>query len=494
MLRVVAVCVLVLSVPALASAQVSTLYYLPKSILLVSGTVTTRQAFGPDGTLAVSEPGAASVALGVGTDAAAYYYLSADAKRLSKATVALELSGAGIPTSVNATSEGQAGVILKNIAGLIGGLAARAGGLSFSASSPADAAYERQYPEEGKLRASIKASLSTLTATSVDLQTTMAAEVDAAKRKVLTERLADIRNGIAQLRADGEVSDTHFNAWRTRIEDKQEQVYQWVVDVDGLPLDSEVTGRTLAQIKQTAGGRAITPIIDTLRIVLTRTPVVVAAAAGAAVPKAGETSSSLYYRPASPMILSVYRLTADDRLQLVKQSVESVLSSSTPVATLPAPDTRWSTRTIAATFTAGALTKVTNTAASELAGATDALRGLSGDYLAGVRQSNEIAAEQQKAANQSMDAEIARLQKEKALVEARVAQQQALSLGPAKAEIESLETQIKTLTTQRTLADTQTGAAERDIIRLQNALTTLQIEQATLRQKLDALEKGGPGN
>lgn len=472
---------LLLSATAAMAQSVDTLYFLPKSVITISGTVTTKKTFTAEGLKDAVEPGPATVSLGVAADPTAHYIHRADSKLLSKQTYKLELA-AGMITGLNGVSEGQAGTILKSVIGLITGIARIGSGSLFSASSPAEVLYAGDFPELSTRRSNVRRSIETMLDKILALEQRLVAEPDLKKRADLRVEIEDLAKAVAHQRAEAEPLDAHFTAWKTRKEDARDQAYEWTLDITDLPVDG---GSKWKVLKDVTLGAQMKEIVDGLRIVVSReTPTLNSTAA---TPPSGTASDALYHRIAIPSVLRVYKVAGDGALVLAQRTTPLLLTSASPVGTLPAPDSKWSKRTVEATFTNGSLTKVGTESSSELAGATEALRGIPTEYLAGLKQANEIDVEERKLKLQGLDTQIERLKKVKEATELDLAQQQLLSVGNGKNSIAALETQIKLLETERALGDSRGAAADRNAIRLENELAKLQIEQAELRRKLEAL-------
>jgi hypothetical protein len=486
MIRPFVVIAMVLASAMSSHAQsVDTLYFLPKSVVTITGTVTTKNTFTASGLVKEAEPGAASVVAGIVADPTAHYFHRADTKLLSKHSYTLELSS-GVVAGINSVSEGQAGVILKNVLGIVAGIAKLAAGAPFTAASPVEQAYAGDFPELAKRRTAIKTAIGSMLDAANNLEGQLVVNTDPGKRQEMRLRIDDYVRAISRFRVEAETLDAHFTAWKTRKEDAKEQQYEWIIDADDLLDHSAVEGKKLPEILKAARPH-VAEVINRMRIVVSRQWTVPTSMP--AVPQTGGYTDSVFYRVPLPTTFRIYRVMQDDSLELVRQTSAGLLSAASPIGTAPAPDSKWSKRTVAATFQNGALTKVSAESGSELAAATEAVRGLPAEYLSVLKQTNEISAEQRKLSLNGIDAQLEKLKKQKEKAELELAQEQLVGVGAAKNAIAELETQIKLLETQRAMGDAQNAAGDRNTIRLENELTKLQIEQAELRKKLEALIK-----
>ena len=471
--------------PVAAQSPIDTLYFLPKTVVTISGTVSSKNNFTKDGLVRISEPGPATITTGVVADPSAYYYYRTDSKLLSKNSFTLELSEGGIISGVNSVSESQLGSILRNIVGIVTGLAKIGAGVAFAASSPAEDLYRGDFPELAKRRVMLKTAIDTMLDKMIALQRKLVDEADPKRRAALRDDIADVQKALSTLRVEADGSDAHFAAWKARAEDAQQQSYQWIIDSDDLLPQAAIPGKQLSELEKLASTQ-MRDVIQKLRVIVSlELPPLPTSAS----PQLGGHSDLLYHRVVTPSIIRLYRIRPNDSLELVTHTALPVFSKTSTVSALPSPDAKWSKRTLTATFADGALTKVSAETSSELAAATEALRGLPGDYLSSLKQANEVAAEQRTLSLQSIDNRIEQLKKQKELAEAALAQRQIVSVGSAKSTIVELETQIKLLETQRAFSDAQGSAADRNAVRLENEMAKLQLEQAELRRKLDALER-----
>src|SRR4030095_13188789 len=212
-------------------------------------------------------------------------------------------------------------------------------------------------------------------------------------------------------------------------------------------------------------------------------------------------SPSIYYRGVRPVQIAVYTLSPTNKPRLAKQSLEFVVGRRSPTMAYVVQNSKWANKSLGVTFTDGLLTKVSSENESELAGAAEALRGLPAEYLAAIKQANEIVSEQNKLDSSGIQRQIDDLKKQKELTETRITSGETANLAAMKTESDRLEAELKLLNSQRNLAvgqaipqDQTALSAQVQIIKLQNDLAEAQVKQLQLQQQLDELrQKMGGG-
>lgn len=489
--------------PAGAQAQeVRTSYFLPKSVISVSGTITTKNTFPGVATDGMIQGGSVdfgqlSIALTTVPDPAMPLVLLSESALLSKNTLSVELTSGGVLSAVNIKSEGMLGGIVKNIFGAAVSIAKVAGGLLMSSQPVAEQMYEREHSNEAKRRAQLKLAIQDATARLIDVEAKAVAEDKELARKALKERISSLKDSLANLREQLALADAHYAAWKSRLEDAKERRIEHLFDVDELPVDEPVralaastTGVTLDQVTKAAGEFAA--ITKETRVIVTQ---------GTAVAKnttvaPNTASAGVTYRSVRPVVLSIYMLDGLNRPVLSKQSLEFVTGAASPIASIAVHNAKWSTKSVGLVFTNGTLTKLSSEAGSELAGAAEAIRGVPAEYLGTLKQANEIIAERNKLGVSGLQGQIDELKKQKELTEARIASGESGDLAAMQAETARLDAELKLLTSQRALAGSQGVGADSasltllvQITKLQNDLAEAQMKQIELQQKLEELRR-----
>ncbi|HET9370038.1 MAG TPA: hypothetical protein VFO19_07310 [Vicinamibacterales bacterium] len=480
---------------AQGQAPVQVNYHLPKTTVVVKGTIVTKKTFQQDGSLQPSsEPTGTSVSLVTGPEYAART-MTLESSALAKTDTTVSLTTKGTLAGLNRTSEGQLGAIVKNIFGSIVSLAGAFGGRPFSLSGGAEALYEQEHGDLAALRRTLKTNLNATVARLGELATQLAKEADFAKAKQITDHMSLLDRHVKTLRHEADLLDTHFNAWRTRKEAKVEQTLELMIDADQLPIDAPIKklsddGSVIDPNNFSQSGE-FAPIAKRFRLVVTRLEPEMPK-----VPVPSGASNRVFYRAVRPVILRLYQITEDAKLVHVRDSQEYIVGERSEVMTLDLPTTKWSKRGIEVQFTDNALTKFGATQSSGVADTAEAVRQLSGEYLTALKQVNEIEAERRKLATVDIDRQIDEVKKQKDLFEAQVALGQAVNLEEAKSQLASLDLQVKTLEAQRTVAVGVANAgqiegltAQQQLLKLQNDLLKAQLEQIQLQRQLN----GGGG-
>lgn len=501
--------------PRIALAQeVKTRYFLPKSVVTLTATVTTKNTFPADpkagmtigGRIETTNP---SVTLATVADPAWPLALSSETALLSKNTVSVEVSAAGLLSSVNAKSEGVLGNVIKNVFGAVVSLTRGAAGIRMSAATDAENKYESDLPTHAKRRAEIKEYIGKATDQVLELEKKIISVDKHDERRALRLRVFDLQDALSDLRAELLLADAHFAAWKARMESAREARVEHVEDADDLPDDSGVAALAASKDKElmidavvnaactsfgvTTKGCPYGEIVRQTRVVVTQVPLSVEPDVRLDA-KPGQISPAIFYRTLRPIALSVYLLDGGNKPVRSRRSVEFVTGRRSPLMSVAVQNSKWSLKSIGVTFTNGALTKVTNETGSEIAGAAEALRGLPTEYLAAVKQANEIVSEDSKLKLAGVTAQIDQLKKQKELIEAQVVSGESGDLASMQAQTVRLDAELKLLTSQRALAGAQgPGASDTalavQMLTLQNALADAQLKQLQLQQQLEELRK-----
>jgi hypothetical protein len=485
-----------------ASAQevVPISYRLPTSMLLIKATSTTQKVFQADGTLKEDRSlSGVTFSLFLAVDTASRT-MTVSPKALAKTNTKITLSADGLLAGVNSTSEGQLGPIVRNIFGIALSAAGAGMGIPIANRDPAELLYELEHGESAAIRRSLRAAIKA----SVERTATAAAELSGAKdeatAKALMAEMDRLRRSTDILRKEEQNVALHYAAWRSRKQDKQDKVIEILTPVDDLPLDSTVKDAATSALtmkmlgagdatgcdnKKTAVTLASRMTCD-LGVILTRVE--------EDPPPTAEPPVSgpiVAYRLARPVRLRLYEAELGKPIRHIRDTIESVVGRRSALATLALPTTKWSKRTLEATFTSGALTSMSLESSSAVADATDALNKVSGDYLASLKQMNEIDAERRKAAGAVLEQKLNDLKKQKEIEESRIALDQALASEDAKGRLAAVEAEAKLLEAQRNalvgsalVGRIEQSSAEVQILKMQNEALKARIEELELRRKL----------
>lgn len=500
------VATLLLRAESAPAQDVSTKYFLSKSVVTVSGLVTTKATFPSDPAKGMIPGGSvetSQVAVTFTTvpDQSMPLVLLSGTALLSKNTVSIELTSSGMLAAVNAKSEGVLGTLVKNLFGAAVTIAKVAGGILMSTISDAEKKYATDHSSESARRESLKKAIQDATSKLIEVEAKAVAEDAEAPRKVLRERVEGLKQSLANLRAEWLLADAHYTAWKSRMEDAKDRRFEYVFDVDDLPGDdgvrslSETAGPISVKQLQDAAGSLAKTAVDA-RILLTQGNVL----AKNTEVKAGTASSAISFRTVRPVVLSIYLIDGTNKPVLSKRSLEFVTGSSSSVTSMPVHNAKWSTKSVGLTFSSGVLTKLTTETGSELAGATDAIRGLPAEYLGALKQANEIITENNKLSLSGVVAQIDELKKHKELIEARIASGEAADLATMQAETARLDAELKLLNSQRGFvagqgigADTSSLTLQVQLIKLQNDLAEAQVKQLNLQRELEELRRKAGG-
>ena len=497
-----------------AAPEVKTGYFLSKSIVTLTATVTTKSTFPADPRQGMTPAGSVEtsqvvVTLSSVADPDMPLILSSDAALLAKNTITVELTGAGLLASVNLKSEGALGGIVKNIFGAVVSLTKAAAGLRMSTATSPEQKYEVDQAEPAKRRNDLKTAIRTTTTSIFETEKMAIAAKTPEERKALKSRVADLQDSLENLRAHLLLADAHFAAWKARMEDAKDQRVEHAVDVDDLPDDtgivelaSSADPNILLDAVVAAActfdglvkkGCAFGEIVKQTRVVITQSSKIPDVKSETAKP--GDASSGVFYRAVRPATIAVYLLNGNNKPVLSKRSVEFVTGRRSPLMSLALSNSKWSTKSLGATFTGGALTKITSELGSELAGAAETLRGIPTEYLAAIKQAGEIVTERNKLDAAGVQAQIDELKKQKELTETRIATGESADLAAMQAQTARLDAELKLLTSRRALAGSQTVgdqatlALQVQMIKLQNDLVEAQVKQLQLQQQLEELRK-----
>jgi hypothetical protein len=505
--RVVSVCVLIAMCGALLGAAddppVSVKYRLPKSVLVVKGTIASKMVFKSTGGMeAKSEPTGVSATLVTSTEASTRD-LVLEASALAKTDTKVTLTEQGGLTGLTRVSEGQLGTIIKNIFGTIVSVAALASGVPIAATDPAEDQYQDEFAERAALRRETRANIALTVKQMVALGASLANESDPAKVKPMRERLEVLDRSLKLLRREGDLQDTHFSTWKTRKEAASEQAVEYVVDVDDLPADSVFpSGVPIDPNKLTEAAKALATITKQLRIVITRVePEPTPGPDGKPVPPPTYGNDVVVFRDVRPVVLRLYQVGADNKLVHVRESQEYIVGHRSALRALPLPTTKFSKRSVEAQWTGVSLTKVGFEASAKAGDIAEAIRQGPAELLSALKQANEIETERRKLSLVNLDRKLEQVKKEKEYEETRIALGQALNLEEAKSKLADLEIQVKTLEAQRLVTiggavgtasngQFESMNAQQQLLKLQNELLKAQVEQLELQAKLAAATAG----
>jgi hypothetical protein len=484
---------------AVAGDDVRIAYRLTNARVVVTGSVTSTRSFATG--FRESEPTEANMSLVLEPDATVLKFDPASSA-FSKDTIAVQVATGGALKSVNASSEGQLGVIVRNIfSAALGVGRILSGGAPFGTTSPAENRYQTEHGEQNTrrklLRAGIDAAVDVVAASGREAAT----ETNPAKLKALTSRIGALLEVIPTLRAELELLDARYSSWKTQFQDTQIEAVEYRLKVMDLPKDADLaklfTGtQTPASVSNSLSGTS-QAIFERLGVLITRLDD--GALAGPAAASATKTDV-IYHRLPRPVTFKWYELgNVGNTTELVLRNVstENVIDEWSPLEALPLSTSKWAKKTLSATFTdAGVLTQLSNERESEIAGATETVRALPSDYLGVLKQSNEIAEQQRKLSLQTIDAQVDRLNREKSQKEAALALREIDNVGELKAQISQLESQTKFLDAQRALtASGASGDAKRslqsdqELLKLENAIAAAKAERLELDAKLETLRR-----
>lgn len=510
-----AIVIAALAGPRAAGAQeVRTNYFLPKSIVTLAATVTTKNTFPDDPGRDMAprghvETNGVTVSLSNVPDPGWPLVLLSEPALLSKNTVSVEVSPTGLLTAVNARSEGLLGSIVKNVFGAIVSLSKAAAGLRMSTATDAEKKYERDERARSARRSELREQIARATTLIIELEKRLIAAEKAEERRGLRSRIDDVQRAVTDLRSELLLGDAHFSAWKARMEDAREERIEHIENVDDLPDDGPVQRLAangddsigIEEVKRAACTRDGVEIKNcAFGSVVERSRVIVTQASAAREPdvkpatEPGKSSTTIFFRGLRPAQLSVYMLNASNKPVLTKRTFELVMGRRSAILSLPVYNSKWSTKSLGAIFTNGALTKVTTETGSEIAGAAEALRGIPAEYLAAVKQANEIISEDSKLRLAGVQAQIDELKKRKELIEAQVAGGESGDLVAMQAETARLDAELRLLTSQRAITAAQ-GPASADaaislqMLKLQNDLAEAQVKQLQLQQQLEEVRK-----
>jgi hypothetical protein len=500
-----------------AQDTVKTRYYLPKTTLTVTGTVTTKNEFvenqGQVSTKPTSETSQIGINLAVMPDPSNPYDLVTESALLAKTTTTIDLASTGLLAGVNTKSEGQLGTIVRNIFSAAVSLATMAAGRSAAGllnakESPAEKLYAVEAQDAAQRRSALKAAVNKATSELVAEETKLIGATTAEGRKSARERLDQLQVSVKELRAELSLADAAFGAWKSRKEDATEKPLNLMFDVDLLPADQAV--RSLAEAAGNPAQAAVEdaagvfkPTLEKVRLIVTQDRAPLTAPAIPAPGHVVAATERITYRQVRPAIISIYAVNADYKPILVKRTVEIVVDRSAPALEFPVFSSKWTTKSIGVTFTGAVPTKVTTEIGSSAAAVSDTVKNLPADYLASLKAGNEITSEQAKVQANAIQSRIDQLKQQKALNEQKVATGESLDMANLKQQSDRIDAEIALLDKQRAQAAAQTTGADlaamttqKQILDLQNSLLDAQKKQLELQQALDDLRKkisGGGG-
>lgn len=448
----------------MSDATTNFTYHLPITRLRIKGNVTetTKLETGTRERTATSQ-------IELVTDADSEpFQIHLGKSRLSDNSLSLAFSDEGLLVSTEAKSVGKMGQILKNVVGVVTTVVGTLGGFSFLGRGPAsrtnfavemtkadednvEKEYGKAHPEFAKRRKNLGSAVHALADKLVELEQSIAGEKDATRRTDAETYAKLLVDGLTRLREEAQTLESHFTAWKSKEENAISTAHELVVNLSDLPTREAVELWKDLPNQQKLNG--FWPVYDWFRIVLARKDLSAppAGASPAETDKPDDKSAGVFYRRARPIELSLYTVSKDAKngfgvLELSKRTIEYVVDGNSPVGFVEFGKTSWSEKTAELAFSnSGTLKTVKNSAASELAAQSEALKQLPAEVFESLKQANEIIDQAQVLARQGIEQRIAELEDQKKLIEARIARDGALATAAQQAKVKKLEAEIQLL-------------------------------------------------
>jgi hypothetical protein len=418
-------------------------YHLPETVLEIAGSVTTKKNLETD---QEEKSTNAKMALLTRADQDWYFRVNLEGSTLSDSSISLELTEDERLVTTEAKSVGRLGAIIKNIIGfvvaIVGVGTGRPLGERAKAKKDPQEEYEKEHPDLGARRRELRQAIRAIGAKLVEIETLISQTPDKTAREALRAYATDLTDGLKNLRSEAEIIEAHFSAWKARKEAARERSYEFTYRLSQLPDTSKFQE-----------GQPVPPDLGDVReaylafgLIVSRKDFSVPDVDPPPPPNApGSKHHGIYFRRPRPIELSLWTVE-EDKLLRIQRRTHTVVDQRSPLGFMEFGKTIWSELSASLTLhDSGALKKLSNSKASELAAATGALKDLPADVLASLEKANKIIDEQQTLSLQGMDRRLAELKKQKEILEAEIEANGVLATAAQRAELARLKAEIDLL-------------------------------------------------
>ena len=491
-----------LALPVKAEGTDQIVYFLPKTQIQIDATV--QRQTDEKGTV-TSRSIRADFSLVATSDISETYQIDPSVPALSNTKTVLNLTPDGRLSSIDSTSQGQAGTLVKSIfrgmATIIG-----LGGQGFPFTRSVNAIEERYRTDHPLMSERREAYIKTeqslalkLAKISSEMANASGDELDALQSKV-----AVVNKTLAEVREEMVLIDNHFAAWRRTQERVVDVQITQIVDIDSLPVDdgiaklaNEEKNPAEETLHDTLGNYL--PVFNQVGFIITRS------AATPALPETGNARArnprdarGIAYRVAYPATFCLYNTapTEPTKPVLVACKRENVVGPSSPIVNLPLKGKAFGRRQLIVQFNdTGSIKSISNDSTSAVADVSALIQGVPTEILAAFQQANEILDANRALALQSLENQIEETKAEQSLLEQQIALRERIATSATDAELNELNRKLALLEAQRNLVAAATPPdativsleSRQRLLKLENALREAEVRSLQLERQLDEL-------
>ena len=426
-------------------------YHLTRTIVRVTAVITTKRNLA---TGELESSGTADLEVLTEADPAAVARLELDENKLSDTSVDLKFATDGRLLSAESEVKGRIGEIIRGGVQILTSIASIAvavvGGSADRVKSddPIQDAYAAAHPDAAAARSRLRAAASSLLGSLSAAAAALAATEEDEARKALLEKIKGVETTLKTVRAEQELIEQHFSAWKTTAEGAVVETKTFDLEIgdlprvqDSLPAEWDVQARPQSMDAADLFERAkiIVVALDD-----TRRPE----------PHADlSPAPAIYYRHPRRVELGIYVCNEKETPVLTKRVPALVFDRYSRVATFPLGKSVFATKSASVVIGShGSLDTLSNATTSPVAEVTGVLKELPGDVVGALEKANKIVEHERTLSTARLDRRLNELEKEKKLLEAQIAEAGLSATRTYKVELEKIKAQIDVAKNKKELA------------------------------------------